>query len=226
MNDVDRFNEFLAGIDLETLREKYRHIKIVELDMPKNVQALSCIYSEYWEKRKDWPDYKEFYNRYLDLSRIELEAWRQKAMFSEETFYRGLPARIYRTWASILTQIQGAYVAETVYGKGKVEMGVDIDRMGKDIVIDLDDIGRMPIQIKKKSNRVEASRSSSPRHKFIKVEYEVPLRGPITKTGKESIPYKRWENEWGGKLERLDNGFVIFKKEMFLLRNLLRGLVE
>lgn len=227
MSHVDQFNRFLLGIDLELLREKYKHIKIVELDMPKNVQALSCIYQEYWAKREDWPNYDVFYERYLESLSSELEEWRKRALFSKQTFYLGLPARIYRTWASLLTQIQGAYVAETVYGVGNVEMGVDIDHSGKDLVINLgESLGRIPVQIKKKSLRPEAQRSSSPRHRFIQVVYEVPSSGPLTKTGRESVPYKRWHEKWGNKLERLDNGFVIFKKEMFLLTNLLEGIVE
>ena len=227
MSEVDRFNKFLSEIDLEELRERYKHIKIVELDMPRNVQALACIYQEYWERKKDWPNYEVFYEKYMESLSNELEEWRNKAMFSEETFYRGLPARIYRTWSSLLTQIQGAYVAEVVYGEGKVEMGVDIDHSGKDLVINLgESLGRMPIQIKKKSQRPEARRQSSPRNKFIQVIYEVPQSGPLTRTGKESIPYKRWHGEWGDRLERLDNGFIIFKKEMFVLTNLLKGIVE
>lgn len=57
MSDLTRFNEFLSGINVDALREKYRHIKIVELDMPKEVQALKSIYAQYWDNRKNWPDY-------------------------------------------------------------------------------------------------------------------------------------------------------------------------
>ena len=59
-----RFNNFLARIDLAGLRERYRAIKIVELDMPKDVQALACIYEQYWNKRKGWLGYDAFY-RYI-----------------------------------------------------------------------------------------------------------------------------------------------------------------
>ena len=44
MNDLTRFNRFLSRIDVDGLREKYRKIKLVELDMPKNVQALERPY--------------------------------------------------------------------------------------------------------------------------------------------------------------------------------------
>ena len=191
--------------------------------MPKNVQALACIYQEYWNKRDNWVGYKEFYAIYKQSLSHELEEWRKKCRFSEETFYIGLPARIYRTWASILTQIQGGYVAETIYGKSKVEISVNQDRKGKDMVIDMGKAGRMPIQIKKLSNRVEAQRKANADKGFIEILYAVPPSSPFTKTGKPSKPYNDWVEAWGDKLERLDNGFVIFKRRMFELETLLRS---
>ena len=168
MKEYLKFNDFLAGIDLEELKDKYRLIKIVELDMPKRVQALSCIYQQYWDKREGWVGYESFYETYKHSLRNELEQWRKDAQFSKETFYRGLPARIYRTWASLLTQVQGAYVAESIYGKGNVRMGVNDDHKGKDLVINLGNrVGSLPVQIKKLSHRKEAQRSSSPRNKYV-----------------------------------------------------------
>ena len=122
--ELERFEDFLGGIDLEHYRNQYRRIKIVELNMPRNVQALATMYEEYWHRRENWPDYPAFYETYASNLAEDLEAWRMDAQFSSETFYRGLPARIYRTWASLLTQIQGAYVAETIYGRGNVSMSV------------------------------------------------------------------------------------------------------
>ena len=226
MSDLTRFNEFLSGIDVDALRDEYRHIKLVELDMPKPVQALKSTYEQYWDQRADWPEYGAFYEAYKESIYYRLEEWREHCGFSKETFYRGLPARIYRTWASLLTQVQGAYVAEDIYGKGKVEMGVDIDHSGKDIVIELGPGLRFPVQIKKLSERPEATRKRNPKHKFIEISYQVPSSGKYKKDGGVREPYKRWESEWGGKLERLDNGFVIFKRGMFEKDNLLRGLIE
>lgn len=226
--DLSRFNDFLSSIDLDSLGKEYRPIKIVELDMPKEVQALACIYKEYWDKRNSWVGYKEFYEIYKNSLHSELEEWRKKCQFSEETFYLGLPARIYRTWASLLTQIQGAYVAEEIYGKGEVEMGVGIDQSGKDLVITLPlpEKPRLPVQIKKLSGRLEARRKGNPKHSYIQIVYAVPPSGEYTPTGKKSKPYHDWKQKWGDRLDRLDNGFVIFKPEMFKLSNLLKGIIE
>ena len=224
-NDLERFENFLSNIDLEAHRHQYRSIKIVELDMPKSVQALRTLYGEYWEKRANWPDFDSFYAIYAASLAEALETWRTQALFSHETFYRGLPARIYRTWTSLLTQIQGAYVAETIYGAGNVRMNVSEDHRGKDLVIKMGEMGEMPIQIKKLSSRSEA-RPRTARERHIRLEYAVPAAGPLTPTGKASKPYADWERKWGDRLKRLDNGFIVFRKPMFELQNLLSELIE
>ena len=221
--DLTRFNRFLSKIDLDALREQYRQIKIVELRMPKSVQALSCIYEQYWKKRRAWIGYMEFYGIYRDSLRADLEEWRRQCQFSRQTFDRGLPARVYRIWTSLLTQTQGAYVAEEIYGKGNVDMGVDLDRRGRDIVITPAKGEVIAVQIKKISHRQEALRRSSPKRGCVRVDYAVPSEGRYRKDGKERIPYKRWREDWGDRLEFLDNGFVIFRRKMFERRNLLKG---
>lgn len=106
-------------------------------------------------------------------------------------------------------------------------MGVSIDQSGKDLVIDLGKrIGRMPVQIKKKSYRPEARRKTSPKHEFIKLVYEVPPGPRLTKKGRESIPYKRWHDKWKNKLKVLPNEFVVFKREAFVFKNLWQGKIE
>lgn len=226
---LEKFEDFLAGIDLESYRNQYRRIKILELDLPRNVQSLATMYGEYWHKREDWPDYPAFYETYTANLAESLERWRIDAQFSSETFCRGLPARIYRTWASLLTQIQGAYVAETIYGAGKVAMGVNDDLRGKDLVIDLGAPGKLPVQIKKRSERAEAQRNTERvrnRRRYIHVDYAVPGAAPLTKTGKPSKRYSDWERQWGDRLKRLDNGFIVFRPPLFEPQNLLQGIVE
>ena len=124
-------------------------------------------------------------------------------------------------------RIRGAYVAESVYGKGNVRMGVNEDHNGKDLVINLgNDLGSLPVQIKKLSRRKEAQRPANPKNKYIQINYEVPSSDPKTATGRESKPFKHWVAGWGDRLERLDNGFIVFKPPMFELKNLLDGIVE
>ena len=198
-------------------REKYRHIKLVELDLPRNIQAIYHLYQEYWERRKNFSSFEKFYELYSQDLASELEAFRKKTMFSVETFYRGLPARIYRTWASLLTQIQGGYAAEEIYGEKNVVMSAELDYQGIDMkfIYKKEEINiqikketlsrevRMPWQFTKKNNQI------------INITYEITSSGPKTPGGKTSIPFTRWQEKWGDKLERLNNGFIVFKPTMF-----------
>ncbi len=229
--DRGRLEDFLAGIDLLCYRNRHKDIKIVELDMPKNVQALVAMCCHYWDNRSgNYPGFDEFYHDcYLAPLRDDLEVFRKKAQFSEETFYRGLPARIYRTWASMLTQTQGAYVAEEIYGKGNVSMSVSQDHRGRDMIINIPNIGQCGLQTKKVTGRKEArrvERVAGTKAQPINVVYEIPASGPLTPTGKPSKAYRKWESEWGHLLNRLENGFVVFRPPMFQPENLLNCIIK
>lgn len=217
MTDLERINAFLGGVDLAEYREKYSRIKLVELDLPRNIQAIAHLYREYWERRARFPSYEKFYEMYSSDLREELENFRRKTMFSEETFCRGLPARIYRTWASLLTQIQGGYAAEEIYGRGNVKMSAELDYRGVDIrICDGDEIVNVQIKKETMSREVRAPwQTLRHKEKIIMVCYEVPSIPPLTKTGKQSKPFSDWREKWDGKLRRLDNGFIIFLPEMF-----------
>ena len=49
--NILKFEEFLKSINLGSYREKYRPIKIVEMDLPKNIQAIAILYEIYWDKK-------------------------------------------------------------------------------------------------------------------------------------------------------------------------------
>jgi len=222
MSELHQFNAYLSGVDLAKYRQKYSRIKLVELDLDRDIQAIRHLYREYWEKRANFANFEKFYQIYHCELTDKLEKFRKDKMFSKETFYRGLPARIYRTWASLLTQIQGGYVAEQLYGRGNVEMSADLDYAGIDMKFNTPD-GVFDIQIKKEtlSREVRAPWQTTKRGKpIIMITYEVPGCDPLTSTGKPSVPFKRWKDKWAGKLDRLDNGFIVFASDMFSLENI------
>lgn len=223
MNKADKlyhFNDFLAKISLSKYREKYSKTKLVELDLPRNIQAIRLIYEVYWNSMH-LIDYDEFYKKYSSTLEKELEEFRQKQMFSVETFYRGLPARIYRTWAALLTQIQGGYTANFIYPK--VVMSAELDYSGIDIRIFTDYKEYINIQVKKESVSREVRSPwvlMKKGEQITNITYEVTSAEPLTKTGKECVLYKRWLNRWGDKLRILDNGFVVFLPAMFEIDNI------
>ena len=217
---LDKFDKFLESIDLKAYREKYRPIKIVEMDMPKEVQAINMLYKVYWDKKK-FLDFDDFYKEYLDSMNSKIDSFRQKITMCSDCFYRGLPARIYRTWASIITQIHAGYVAESVFGEGSVKMSAELDHKGADFQVHYHS-RTLNYQVKKKSLGREV-RQEKPKAKnqlagdFVDIKYEVPssdyFENPKRKDGEYKLPYKRFiENK---ELKRFPNGFVVFTPYVF-----------
>jgi hypothetical protein len=138
----------------------------------------------------------------------------------KDCFYRGIKARIYRTWAGLITQIHAGYVAESVFGDGSVEMSRELDSLGADIRVKYK--GHiLNYQVKKTSFSGVMSRRPLPRKKDIPgenidIKYEVPtcLTDPKTKNGEFRKPYLRFLED--KRTIAFPNGFVVFTKEAFL----------
>lgn len=102
-------------------------------------------------------------------------------------------------------------------------MSVNQDHRGRDIIFVIPSLGRCGIRIKKITARRDAlrlGRVSGDKVQPINVYYMVPSSGPSTRTGRISAAYRDWEREYGEKVKRLDNGFIIFKRPMFETNNL------
>jgi hypothetical protein len=220
MTALQDFTDFLKTVDLVGYRQRYSKIKIVEMDMPENVQAISLLYTVYWSERK-FIGFEDFYKRYLKEHSTELEAFRLDTTLCKDDFYRGLEARIYRTWAGLITQIHAGYVAESVFGKDSVSMSAELDYQGADIRVEYKE-HFVNYQIKKTSySGVRSPRPLSSSKKLngerIDINYEVPnsfyFDNPKTKGGNYRKPYLRFMNDT--RFKRLDNGFVIFTADAF-----------
>ena len=217
---VQKFDNFLQSVDLKSYRDKYRPIKIVEMDLPKEVQAINMLYKVYWNQKK-FLSFEDFYKEYLNSQKTEIESFRQKITMCKDCFYRGLPARIYRTWASIITQIHAGYVAESVFGEGTVEMSGELDHQGADFQVRYK--GKiLNYQVKKKSFSGEVRRGKGGVKKqidgeFVDINYEVPsseyFDNPKKKDGGYKLPYKRFQEN--KELKRFSNGFVVFAPYAF-----------
>jgi len=48
---LPQFSDFLKDVRLDIYRQKYVSIKIVEMDLPEEIQALKTIYEQYWENK-------------------------------------------------------------------------------------------------------------------------------------------------------------------------------
>lgn len=215
-----KFEKFLELIDLKAYREKYRPIKIVEMDLPKEIQAISLLYEVYWD-RKNFLNFDDFYEEYLQKYRKDLKEFQKKIGMCSNCFFKGLPARIYRTWASIITQIHAGYVAESVFGCDTVDMSEELDHKGADFQVKYKN-RILNYQVKKETHsrevRKEKISKKQIKGEFIDINYQVPsseyFENPKKKDGTYKLPYKRFcDNK---ELKRLPNGFVIFTPLVFL----------
>lgn len=219
MNLSGKFEKFLESINLNAYRQKYRPIKLVEMDLPKEIQAIEMLYKIYWDKKK-FLDFEDFYKEYLNSKKSEIELFRQKITMCKDCFYRGLPARIYRTWASIITQIHAGYIAESVFGDEIVTMSAELDHQGADFQVKYRGVV-LNYQVKKatfsREVRTEKKSKKIIPGKFIDIKYEVPsddyFANPKKKDGTDKLPYARFiANK---ELKRLPNGFIVFTSYAF-----------
>lgn len=216
---IEKFDKFLKTVPLKDYRKKYSSIKIVEMDLPKEIQAINLLYKVYWEE-KQFISFENFYKRYLEEKKELLEKFRNKTTMCKDCFVRGIEARIYRTWAGLITQIHGGYVAESVFGKGTVSMSRELDSLGADIRVKYKN-HILNYQVKKTSFSGVMSRMPLPRKKKtegenIDIKYEVPtcLSDPKTKKGDFRLPYLRFLED--KRTASFENGFVVFTTETFL----------
>jgi len=215
---LEKFDKFLKTVDLKDYRKKYSHIKIVEMDLSKDIQAIELLYKVYWNK-KNFISFDDFYKKYLKEKKEAIEKFKIKTTMCDDCFKRGLKARIYRTWAGLITQIHAGYVAESVFGKGSVDMSRKLDSMGADIRVKYKGCF-LNYQVKKTSFSGVMSRRPLPRKKKIEgenidIKYEVPscLSDPKTKKGEFRLPYLRFLKD--KRTEAFKNGFVVFTPYAF-----------
>ncbi len=216
---IEEFDKFLQTVPLKDYRKKYSRIKIVEMDLPKDIQAIELLYKVYWDEKK-FISFDDFYKRYLQEKNELLEKFRNKTTMCKDCFVRGIEARTYRTWAGLITQIHGGYVAESVFGEGTVSMSRELDSLGADIRVNYKN-HILNYQVKKTSFSGVMSRVPLPRKKKnsgedIDIKYEVPtcLSDPKTKKGEFRVPYLRFLED--RRTAAFGNGFVVFTSETFL----------
>jgi hypothetical protein len=215
---LEKFEKFLKTVNLQSYRKKYSRIKIVEMDLSKNIQAIELLYKTYWSER-NFLSFDDFYNRYLKEKKGPLEEFRLKSTMCMDCFYRGLKARIYRTWAGLITQIHAGYVAESIFGNKTVSMSAELDSQGADIRVEYRGYF-LNYQVKKTSHSGVMSRRPLPRKSKLKgepidIKYEVPniLSNPKTKKGEFRKPYLRFLED--KRTRAFENGFVVFTPYTF-----------
>jgi len=223
---LQQFTDFVRHIPLEEYRQKYAPIKIVEMDLPKEIQALKTIYEQYWENKDNLAEplnFDEYYKIYLKDTEGKRQDFRDKSRFGNDCscFDRGLEARIYRTWTALITQIHAGYVAESVFGIGAVQMSSELDHNGIDFLITKKNKELLKIQVKKVSHRLESRIERKLEKDIHIIEYSVPTGDVYYKVGKNKgepkpqfLIFEEFDPN-NGILRRYDNGFIVFTPKVF-----------
>jgi len=224
MNKSEKFEKFLQSINLKNYREQYSSVKIVEMNLPKEIQAIELLYRIYWTNEK-FHNFDEFYSIYEAEKKKKLNLFQNKTGMCKNCFKKGIKARTYRTWASLITQIHAGYVAESVFSDGTVQMSEDLDHQDVDIQVSYKG-NILNYDVKKEANSGVIGRSHKPKKPIpgekISIRYTVPnydtILNPLKKRGggfkKEFIMFK--QNFLDTKmLHILSNGFVIFAPTIF-----------
>lgn len=217
VNDKSKLENFLESIDLDHYRDAYREIKIVEMDLPKAIWALDSIYEIYWDRRELY-SFEDYFAHYKDSLKPLLDSFCQKIGMCQDCFYLGLPARIYRTWTALLTQIHGGMVAETIFGEGSIEMSTELDLKGIDMKVSFGDT-TCSIQVKKETQRKEARQSTNKKKiqgKHFEITYKVMSNNVRLNPMKQNGAYKKEFLDFKSDYYiMLENGFVLFTEKYF-----------
>lgn len=226
ITDLKRFREFLKSIPLDKYRQELKDVKWVEQDLPKEILPLSSIFKYYWEDR-NFLGFEKWFEIFWDEintnpeSKKALEKFKRyyfnRTLEENDWFKKGFKARMYRTYVSILTQLDFCYMFEYVSSKkGKnltLECNAELDRKGIDAKV-----GNILFQIAKVSQRKEA-RTASRKKTIITIPYTVynieefkkRMKSPRVKD-ESKIVYKKILESFYKYFEQLKNGFVVFKE--------------
>jgi len=224
IKDLIRYRKFLSSIPLGKYRNKFREIKWVEQDLPKEILPLSSMFKHYWEERKflefdEW--FEEFWKEIntVPMSRRALEEFKKyyfdKSLDENGWFKKGFKARMYRTWVSVLTQIDFNFMFEYVCAKERKKLelvaNAELDAKGIDAMV-----GEIGFQIAKISHRKEA-RTVGKKKTVLTIPYAVfnieemerKLNSPRVKDKKG---YQKSLESFHKYFKCLQNGFVVFNE--------------
>jgi len=222
LEDLKKYRSFLESIPLNKYRDELKEIKWVEQDLPRELLPLASIFQYYWEERQfmDFDSWFDIFWHEINQNKNSKEALKafKKYYFDKDNngwFKKGFRARMYRTWISVLTQLDFCYAFEyqcALNGKNlSLEANADLDVKGIDARV-----GNIEFQVEKISQRKEA-RSASRRKSLVKIpyavfnveEFERKISSPRVNE-KNKISYQSTLKAFYKYFIRLKNGFVVF----------------
>ncbi|MBT9139008.1 MAG: hypothetical protein DDT31_01588 [Syntrophomonadaceae bacterium] len=221
-SNLNSFRAFLGSIPLAEYRETLKNVKWVEQDLYPAMLPLASIFKNYWETQ-NFLDFESWFEQFweeLHSGPTSLSALKEfkKYYFDKNNdgwFKLGFKARMYRTWVSVLTQIDFYYAFQYVCAKRQkaiaFEANAELDRKGIDLII-----GELEFGISKVSQRKEA-RSAGSKTKLIVLPYAVFNIGDFMRKSHSPrvspanrIAYHNSVEAFNKYFIQLKNGFVVF----------------
>jgi len=219
---LEKYENFLRAIPLGRYSE-LRSIKTVEQDLPRGLNPLPLIYEFYWVK-KNFVSFDEFFVEYWRRSIRGIKEFKQKYFWgcTDDFIMMGFRARLYRTWTSVLTQFHFMYLWNSLFEE-KVIANAELDMEGVDGRVHVGNY-TYDLQVKKISYRKEAGgerRFTRRKRKEGSYIFEILYIVDDPKEVEERLKRARKNKQlyeielkfFNNYLSRLENGFVIFKKE-------------
>jgi len=229
--DLEKYREFLESIPLSRYREELKDVKWVEQDLVPALYPLPSIYKNYWETH-NFLSFEEWFTEFWKEINI-----RQKQKLSDlkdlvrahRKFYDdkingdldnkvslGFKARMYRTWVSVLTQLDFCYSFEAICAeRGKdlqLECNADLDARGIDAKVN--NIGFQVAKISQRKEALKIVRKSRvvtiPYAVFDLEEFERKSKSPRVK---DKGGYSKALSSFHKYFICLQNGFVVFGKD-------------
>ena len=176
---LQRYRRFLESIPLNEYREKFRIIKWVEQDLPRDLLPQGSIFRHYWHKQNflDFESWFEDFWGELQSDTTSATALKdfKKYYFDKNNdgwFKLGFKARMYRTWTAVLTQLDFCYMLAHICDKHnkkvKLEANAGLDISGIDLRV-----GSLDFEVSKITQRKEARSAATARRNRIRIPYAV-----------------------------------------------------
>jgi len=221
--DLKRYRDFLETIPLDKYRSELKNIKWIEQDLPKKILPLTSIYQHYWENR-EYLQFENWFEKFWEEINTDEESkgvlenfkkyYFNKSLEENDWFKKGFKARMYRTWISVLTQLDFCYMFEYICAKKnislKLECNAELDARGIDAKVN-----NICLQIAKISQRKEARPAK--RKNIIPIPYmvldiEEYKRKINSKRVRNQSVYQKTLEVFFKYFDILKNGFVVFKE--------------
>jgi len=230
---LEEYRRFLATIPLDKYREDFKPIKWVEQDLHPLLFPQGSIFENYWEKQ-NYLDFEEWFKSFWkELNKNEekikkfndlKELVRAHRKFYEDMtdnnlenrVFLGFKARMYRTWISVLTQLDFCYMFEYICAsEGKnliLECNAELDVVqGIDARVNEIGFGITKISERKESLKIGRKKDliAIPYAVYDLKEFERKSVSPRVKNQKG---YQKALAAFNKYFISLPNGFVVFKE--------------